>query len=148
VQQQAATLQSQTSRFQIFQAKEADLNARTSAVDAATTGRIDWARMLDELGLVLPTDVYLTSFTGTDAGSGASGSAVTLAGQAVDEPDDTPDHGYKSIATMLVRLADMRQLDSVWLTNMSLGQGTESAAPMITWSANARVTPSTTSTAN
>ena len=144
VQQDASNLQSQTSRFQIFQAKEADLKVRQGAVAAAVKGRIDWTRLLNELGLVIPTDAYLTAFTGTDAG-GTGDNVVTMAGQAVDEPDDTPDNGYKSVAKMLVRLTDLQQLDSVWLSSMSLGASTDTQAGMITWAVNARVTPPTTS---
>ena len=142
-QQDAANLQAQTSRFQIFQQKEADLNVRQAAVDAAKKNRIDWTRMLNELGLVLPTDVYLTTFTGTDNGD-TGDSIVTMAGEGVDEPDDSPNNGYKSVAKMLVRLADLRQLDSVWLTSMSLGGGSDTEAPMITWAVNARITPGVT----
>jgi hypothetical protein len=146
VQQQASSLQAQTSRFQIFQNKESELVVRKAAVAAATKGRVDWARMLNELGLVLPTDVYLTSFTGIDNAVGGGDSVVTMAGQGVDEPDDSPNNGYKSIAKMLVRLTDMQQIDSVWLTNMSLGEGSTTEAPMITWAVNARITPSSTTT--
>jgi Tfp pilus assembly protein PilN len=143
VQQEASNLQSQTSRFAIFQQKESDLAARKAAVTAVVKNRIDWARMLNELGLVLPKDVYLTTFTGTDGGStaGASGSSVTLAGQALDSPNDAPDNGYKSVAKMLVRLSEMQQLDSVWLTNTSIASGDTGTAPMITWAVTARVTP-------
>jgi Tfp pilus assembly protein PilN len=147
VQQQAATLQAQSSRFRVFQQQEADLRTRQAAVAAAMRGRIDWARLLNELGLVLPTDVYLTNLTGVDNSTGgASGdSVVTLAGQAVDEPDDVPENGYKSVAKMLVRLADLQQLDSVWLTNTFTGGGSPTEAPMITWAVNARITPSSPS---
>jgi Tfp pilus assembly protein PilN len=142
VQQEAANLQAQTSRFQIFQQKEADLNTRLSAVSAATQGRIDWARMLNELGLALPTDTYLTSLTGTDGGAstGTAGSTLTLAGKAIDEPDDTPDNGYKSVAKLLVRLTDLQQLDSVWLSSTTKEADTDTAAGMITWAVNARIT--------
>lgn len=145
IQQQAAQLTAQTSQFQIFQQKQADLNVRKSAVAAAIKGRVDWARMLNELGLVLPSDIYLTSFTGTDNSAGGSDSVVTMAGKGVDEPDDTPDNGYKSVAKLLVRLADMTQLSSVWLSNMSLGAGTDTTAPMIDWSVTAKLTPSAAS---
>jgi Tfp pilus assembly protein PilN len=66
IQQQAAMLRAQTTRFDVFQRKEDTLRVRKDAVAAATAGRIDWARMLFELGLVLPDDIYLTVFTGSD----------------------------------------------------------------------------------
>lgn len=137
IQQQASQLQAETSRFSIFQQKEAELNLRRGAVAAATEGRIDWARMLNELGLVLPDDVYLTSLTGSDNATGDS--IITMAGKAMDEADDAPDNGYKSIAKLLVRIADMQQLDSVWLTNMAKEADTDTQVGMLTWSVNAKI---------
>jgi Tfp pilus assembly protein PilN len=143
IQQQASVLQAQTSRFAIFQQQEAALSVRKDAADAAKAGRIDWAELLYELGLVLPRDVYLTTFTGTDNASGgtATDSVITLAGQALYDPDEVPENGYKSIAKMLVRLTELRKLDSVWLTSATLGAGTATEAGMYQWAVNARITP-------
>jgi len=136
----ATGLETQAQTFQVFQRTEADLNLRKSAVVAAKTGAVDWARMLYELGLVLPKDVYLTAFTGTDAGTGAN-SVVSLTGQAIDRVNDSPDNGYKSVAKMLVRLADLDQLDSVWLSNTSVAAASGNEAPKIGWTVSARITP-------
>ena len=143
IQQDVATMQAQTSRFAVFEQKEAELKVRQDAVDTASKGRIDWSQLLYELGLVLPRDVYLTTFTGVDnAGGGtAADSVITLAGQAVYDPDEVPANGYKSIAKMLVRLTEMSELDSVWLTSSTLGAGSDTQAPMYQWAVNARITP-------
>ena len=138
--QRATQLETQAQTFQVFQRTEADLSVRKSAVAAAKTGAVDWARMLYELGLVLPKDLYLPAFTGTDAGTGAN-SVVSLTGQAVDKVSDSPDNGYKSVAKMLVRLADLDQLDSVWLSNTSVTAASGTAAPTIGWTVSARITP-------
>ena len=139
IQQQVSELQSQTSRFAVFSQAEEQLGARQDAVDAAIKGRIDWSEMLYELGLVLPSDVYLTTFTGVD--NAGSASVVTMAGQAVYDPDDVPANGYKSIAKMLVRLTELKELNSVWLTSATLGTGTDATAPMYQWAVNASITP-------
>ena len=149
-QQEAASLQAQTSRFDIFQQEESDLAVRQASVAAAEAGRIDWTTVLYDIGLVMPTDMYMTTFTGADnAQAGASGaSVITMAGQALYDPDDTPLNGYKSIAKMLVRLADLPELNSVWLTNAALGTGTSTQQPMYTWAVSAAVTPAPTQTAS
>ena len=143
IQQDVANAQAQTSRFAVFEQKEAELKVRQDAGGTASKGRIDWSQLLYELGLVLPRDVYLTTFTGVDnaGGSTAADSVVTLAGQAVYDPDEVPANGYKSIAKMLVRLTEMSELDSVWLTSSTLGTGTDTEAPMYQWAVNARITP-------
>jgi len=89
------------------------------------------------------------TFTGA-GGGGQADSIVTLAGQAIDEPEDSPNNGYKSIAKLLVRLTELEQLDSVWLSSTSVDTalGTDGTAPMITWAVSARLTPSTTPTSS
>jgi Tfp pilus assembly protein PilN len=116
VAQQAQTLQAQTERFRIFQQKESDLTARKSIVETAEMGRVDWARMFNELSLVLPSDVYLTSLTAAEPDAGG---AVQMVGKAVDESDNSFGLGFKPVAKMMVRLTELAQLDNVWLTNAS-----------------------------
>jgi len=142
---EATALESQAAQFQVFKQTEADLGVRKSAVVAAKAGEVDWARMLYELGLVLPKDIYLTSFTGSDAGAGGK-STISIAGQALDKIEDAPDNGYKSVAKMLVRLADLSQLDSVWLSSTSVPALATGAtiAPMISWTVNANISADAT----
>ena len=139
--QEVTGLETQAAQFQVFQRVESDLKVRQGAVVAAKAGAVDWTRMLYELGLVIPRDIYLTSFTGADAGVGAN-SNVSLAGQAVNKTDN----GYKSVAKMLVRLAELNQLDSVWLSNTNIGAESGDTVPMIGWTASARITTAATAT--
>jgi len=148
VQQQAQSLQTQTSRFDVFQKKEAELLQRKDAVAAALAGRVDWAETLYELGLVLPTDVYLTTFTGNDAPVSGSGGSVTLAGVAVPDSDKTPAIGYKSIAKTLVRLTEMKQLDNVWLSSANSKVDAASGSTVYEWSISSRITPSQTTSSS
>lgn len=122
VKQQAAVLGEQAQRFQIFQEKQAELANRSAIVTGALVGRIDWSRLLSEVAMVLPSDVYLTQLGATQPVAGAAGAPaapgqLTVAGRALDVPNDVPDLGYKSIAKLLARFADLQQLDGVWLTD-------------------------------
>jgi type IV pilus assembly protein PilN len=142
--EQAQTLQDSARIFSVFRQRESELSARKSAVLAAATGRVDWANMLDELGLVLPTDMYLTSLAGSEAGVSQPVGSVTLAGQAVPVSDlQAPGQGYKSVAKALVRLTEMEQLDSVWLTQAGVAASTDSSqvVPSITWQISAKISP-------
>ena len=142
--EQADTLQESARIFSVFRQRESELSARKSAVLAAATGRVDWANMLDELGLVLPTDMYLTSLAGSEAGVSQPVGSVTLAGQAVPVSDlQAPGQGYKSVAKALVRLTEMEQLDSVWLTQAGVAPSTDSSqvVPSITWQISAKISP-------
>jgi Tfp pilus assembly protein PilN len=105
----------ETQRFKIFEVKEADLGNRRTIVSTALAGRMDWSRLFSEVSLVLPSDVYLTSLTGVEPKTPAAGD-LTLSGQAIDFPNDVPDLGYKSVAKVLVRIAELEQVDNVWLS--------------------------------
>lgn len=146
--QEAGNLQSEAVRFRIFQQNEADLASRETVVKAAAKGRVDWARIFNEVSMVLPTDMFLLSMNGNEPSdvNPVSG-VVNMTGQAVDQPGDNPDNGLKSIAKAIVRLSDLSQLDNVWLVQAdrpsSAGTNSESQAtqPLINWSIKSRVTP-------
>jgi len=116
--QQATNLSSQAELFKVFEAKQADLEARKVIADKALVGKIDWAKLLTEFSLVLPNDVWLSSL------AAAEDSGLTLDGQAVDAVD-APDSGHKAIAKLLVRLADLDQLYNVWLGSSTKAEPTE-----------------------
>lgn len=157
VKQQAAVLEQQAQRFQIFQVKQADLANRRTVVANALAGRVDWSRLLSEVALVQPSDIYLTQLGVTQPVMGVAGVAatpgqLTMAGRALDVSNDVPDLGYKSIAKLLSRLTDLEQLDAVWLTDSAkptvttLGS-TNTADYFITFQLTAEVAAPTTATA-
>jgi hypothetical protein len=144
--QEAESLQAETVRFRIFQQNEAALTTRKRVVAAASAGRVDWARMFNEISMVLPTDMFLLTLQGTEPVSGnAQVGLVNMTGQAIDYPDDTPDNGFKSVAKAVVRLSELAQLDNVWLTlverpSAPVGTGTAATTqPLINWSLKARI---------
>jgi Tfp pilus assembly protein PilN len=146
--QEAQSREAEASRFRIFQQKESDLTSRRSVVLSAKAGRIDWARMFNEISMVLPTDMYLIALSGNEPVVGdAQSGTILMSGKAVDYPEDSPDNGYKSVAKALVRFTELTQLESVWLT--STDRSTQAAAtagggaatqPMINWALTARIT--------
>lgn len=149
--QEAEQLQGTTQRFAIFQQKENDLVQRKAIVATAGNGRVDWARLLNEMSMMLPTDVYLTSLSAQEPGDPPSpGGSLNLGGSAIDQPQDSPDNGFKSLAKMLVRLTEIGQLGNVWLNSVQRAApsgGTASTTseaggatqPMITWSLSALI---------
>jgi len=111
VEQQVRTAQAQAEQLAIFEQTQTELQVRSETVSRALVGRRDWARLYDEVSLVLPSDVWAETMLSSEA------DGISIQGWAVDAPNDTPDAGHKSIAKMLVRLADLEQLQDVWLTN-------------------------------
>ena len=111
VEQQVRAAQAQAEQLAIFEQTQAELQTRSETVTRALAGRRDWARLYDEISLVLPSDLWTETMLSSET------EGISIQGWAIDAPNDTPDAGHKSIAKMLVRLADLEQLQDVWLTN-------------------------------
>lgn len=109
VQQEVQMANAQAAQLAIFEERASELEARRATATLALSGRRNWARLYDELSLVLPADIWLqTMMTAEDTG-------LQITGYAIDPPKDSPDVGHKSMARLLVRLADLEQLGDVWL---------------------------------
>lgn len=136
VEQQTQAIQAQADQLAIFEMRASELDERREIVLTALGGRVDWPRLLDEVSLVLPSDLWAqTIVVDQDAG-------LSLAGYAVDSPEDAPDLGHKAIAKGLVRLADLDPLYDVWLVNSAKTEFAEQDA--IQFTITAKVTPPAT----
>lgn len=111
LQQQVQSTNAAAAQLSIFEERAAELQARKATAALALGNRRDWARLLDEMSLVLPADMWVQTVT-ADQNDG-----IGINGYAVDSPKDNPDAGHKSIAKALVRLADLDDLFDVWLTS-------------------------------
>lgn len=133
--QEVQATQAKADVLAVFEQKEQDLQARKAVAEQALLNRMNWARLFDELSLVMPTDMWVSSMA-WDQDTG-----IALDGFAIDRATDTPDAGHKSIAKMLVRLADLGDLYDVWLTNSTKTLFLDQ--PAIQFTATARVRTST-----
>lgn len=109
--QTVANLEAQAEAFAIFEEKESDLEARLVLADQALAGRVDWGRIANEISLVIPSDVWVVTLTADEE------AGVTMFARAVDSVTDVPDVGHKAVAKTLLRLNDLEQLSSVWLSS-------------------------------
>jgi Tfp pilus assembly protein PilN len=91
---------------------------REAAVGQVAEVRFDWERLMREMALVMPKEVYLTAFTGSTTGDGggetggATGPTATMSGCAPDHP---------AVADTIVRLRKMHNVVSVDLTTSAKG---------------------------
>lgn len=144
VKQEAEQLQGQTARFQIFQQKESDLKLREGIYESAKAGRVDWTRILNEVALVLPSDVFLDSLAGSSPTEKQA--SLNLVGQAVHmtSEDSEQGNGFKAVAKMLVRLTELPEIEQVWLSTVTHGSGAHSKDP---WTVETQITGESTPTA-
>ncbi len=86
----------------------AEKGARVGALSAALAGRVAWDRVLRQVSLVLPEDVWLTNLSAAapDAAQAATGSTFTLTGAT---------YSQNGVARFLSRLAVIPDLANVRL---------------------------------
>jgi len=126
VQQQAQAIQAQADQLAIFEERAAELETRRATLVYALGTRVDWAKLLDELSLVLPSDMWIQTLAVDEL------TGLSMSGYAIDTPDDAPDTGHKTIAKALVRLAELDDLSDVWLSSSTKSQFAEQDAIQFT----------------
>jgi Tfp pilus assembly protein PilN len=90
--------------------------ARVTALSAALGKRVPWDRVLRELSLVTPNDVWLTTLQATSptaSGSSAGGGAFSISGRT---------YSHDSVARLLARLSLVPDLDQVKLEKSTLNK--------------------------
>ncbi len=111
IQQEVQSTNAEAAQLAIFEERAAELESRRSIAILALSTRRDWARLMSEISLVLPSDVWVETLLANEE------TGLEMYGWAIDSPDDAPDVGHKTMAKTLVRLADLDQLTDVWLTS-------------------------------
>jgi Tfp pilus assembly protein PilN len=100
-------------------------NARVVALTSALSRRVAWDRVLRELSLVLPDDIWLTSLAARSPASPAS-AAPTVAAAAGTAPTGLTVTGYtyshESVARLLSRLSVLPNLTNVQLQTSTVAQ--------------------------
>lgn len=129
LQQQVQQTTAQANQLAIFEERATELGTRRDTATQALAHRRNWAKLFDELSLVLPADVWLQNLAAGEK------DGLQMAGYAVDAPADSPDVGHKTMAKTLVRLADLEQLSDVWLTNSTKATFQEKPAIQFTLTA-------------
>lgn len=118
-------VQAQVQALQKYATRAQEIAAAQATVLTALGGRVYWARILNNVALFCPTNIWLTSLNGTS--SGGTAGTVTFDGMALQCPnrdlagfapgvlDYHPD--YRPIAGWLERMAQIEQFARVWLTS-------------------------------
>jgi Tfp pilus assembly protein PilN len=102
--------------------------ARVSTVTSLAQSRFDWERVLRELALVLPDDVWLTSLSASAAGgtSGEGGGDSSISAPSLLMSGCA--EGHVAVARLLQALRDIDGVTRVGLTRSALPEKTASGA--------------------
>jgi Tfp pilus assembly protein PilN len=119
-----ADLQAKNASLQQYKARKDQIAEIEKTVVSALSGRVYWARILNNVAIMCPTDIWLKSLNGTSTeGTGTvvfEGNATQcpnrlLAGFFPGMLDYHPD--YKPIAQWIERMGQIEQFQRVWLSS-------------------------------
>jgi len=114
--------QNKNAALQQYKARQDQITALETSVVSALSGRIYWARILNNVAITIPHDIWLSSLVGTSGESGTEGT-VTFAGYALQCPNRNLGHffgffpDYRPIANWLERMATITEFQKVWLSS-------------------------------
>ena len=150
---QASARASSLAAFTTFRAVQ---ESRLATVTSLAQSRFDWSRVLHELSLVLPSDVSLSSITGSVSpdiqmsGGGSTGSSGSdlrgnIQGPALEISGCAP--GQDAVAGFVAALEDIDGVTRVGLesSNIDSASGSGSAASSSTSSTDCQAGPRTAS---
>ncbi len=110
---QAQARAQQLSRYQQFASLQ---QARQDTVSSLAKSRFDWERVLRELAIVIPPDVWLTNLTASasgDSSSGSSGSSSSSDTAGIQGPSLDMQGCASSHDAVATFLASLRDIDGV-----------------------------------
>lgn len=136
--QRSTTLQRQVTALQDTTTLASDVVSRRAQVKGVLANDIEWTRLFHEVATQIPSDVWLTSFSGNTTVA-ASGPAAAAAGGAGQVTFALKGFDQTSTARWLLRVADIKSLTAAWVPNSTKsGIGADS---IVTISSNATLTP-------
>ena len=95
--------------------------ARVATVTTLAQSRFDWVRVLKELSLVLPDDIWLTSLTGASGTSGDSDAALAVPNLAITGCGT----GHRAVAAFIETLQDIDGVTRVGVASSVRGEASE-----------------------
>lgn len=126
--QHAANLRQEESKLGDTISLDAELAGRKAQVQTVLSTDVAWTRLFNEVATVLPSDVWLTSFTAD------SGGTVNFSAKGFDQT---------STARWLLRIAELKSMSGLWVpSSTKSGEGT---AALVTFTSDANLTPAANS---
>jgi type IV pilus assembly protein PilN len=104
-----------------YEQKKKMVESKEKLILSLDEAKIHWARFLNDISLVIPDDVWLTSLEANPQG-------VTFKGLALDSGQ--PHQGYKLIAKWLIHLGEINDLTDISLQSSSKSSKSSSSGKL------------------
>jgi len=90
-------------KYKIYEERQAELQRRQGILNTAMANEINWDKFLNEISMVIPSNVWLVSMN-------LDGESIAYQGYTFDFP---------SVAKWLIRLDEIKPLSNIWLGSAS-----------------------------
>jgi type IV pilus assembly protein PilM len=127
--ERASALQSQVAALHNVEQLQSDITTRTGTVTATLQNDVAWTSLFRDIAAVIPSDVWLESFSGQRLDLG--GGTVEIAAKGYNQT---------SVARWLLRSEELSSLDNVWLGSSKKG-GSGEGDSVVTFSTTANLGP-------
>lgn len=94
-----AKFESQIKKYQVFRERKEEVNKHKEALAKAIRKEISWYKLLNEVSMIVPSEVWLEKIEVDEEG-------ITFKGFTYQQP---------SVAKFMVRLSDLEYLSDLWL---------------------------------
>lgn len=136
-----AQLNQQIAELQRFADLELEVQTKRQALASVFAGDIRWPALLTEIAMVIPGEVWLTSWissAGTTEGAGSVGTETAAVRISNDVPTGRIQFSGQSlsmpgVAKWLIRLGTVRAFSAIWLNSASAQEGTEGVPGLVTF---------------
>jgi Tfp pilus assembly protein PilN len=134
LEQQIAQVNTEVAALQPYQELQTKRTSMTTTARAIYDARVPWSTILEEISLVIPDNVRLTSLTcaipatmlpgaATAAGGAASATDITFVGQTYEHQD---------VADFMTRLGLLPHITNIQLSSSTQATSTEAGAQTLT----------------
>jgi type IV pilus assembly protein PilM len=120
-------LQARVNALQDLTSLQTDLQRRQAAVQGVLADDVEWTRLLQEVAVAIPNDVWLTSFVGTKGAAPTPG-LVTFSAMGFDQT---------STARWLLRIGELSSFNGLWVPNSTKVPG---PGGLVTFTSTANLT--------
>jgi Tfp pilus assembly protein PilN len=127
-----AALQRQVNELQAFVQIQQTVQTKAQLLTQLTQNEVRWSVLLNDVSLVIPTDVWLTTFTGTVQVSGGTGNQPVTSVGNISMAGSTFSH--LDVAKWLSRLSMVREFTFPYLTLSA--KGGEGATEIVTFNSS------------
>ncbi|MGH2693884.1 MAG: PilN domain-containing protein [Actinomycetota bacterium] len=139
VRAQNQQLQAQIDELARFAELDREVRDKETALQTVMVGDVDWPRLMTELAMVVPGEVWLQNLSASAAvleGATAVGTETAVVRISPNTPFGRVQFTGNSltmpgVAKWLIRLASVRQFEAIWLNNASRPEEEGTTVPVV-----------------